>query len=142
MNLFLDTSVLLAASGSAKGAARALFRLAPQQGWRLMASPYALGEVAANLDLFPATATSDWVQLRPSLFVVDDVVSLDRVVMFPVTKDRPILFTALAWADVLITLDRGDFEKLLGDRFYGLEIMGPSVFLARERDAKRLEHFA
>lgn len=37
MNLFLDTSVLLAASGSAKGAARALFRLAPQQGWRLMA---------------------------------------------------------------------------------------------------------
>ncbi len=40
MNLFLDTSVLLAASGSAKGAARALFRLAPQQGWRLMASPY------------------------------------------------------------------------------------------------------
>lgn len=45
MNLFLDTSVLLAASGSALGASREIFRRAPANGWTLMTTPYALEEV-------------------------------------------------------------------------------------------------
>ena len=47
--------------------------------------------------------------------------------MFPVKKDRPILFSALATADVLLTLDRADFGRLLGTRFYGLAIMTPGL---------------
>ena len=35
MRLFLDTSVLLAGSGSPAGASRELFRLAPRNGWTL-----------------------------------------------------------------------------------------------------------
>jgi hypothetical protein len=41
------------------------------------------------------------------------------------------LFTALARAQVLLTLDRGDFEKL-GGYFFGLEILSPGEFLQNE----------
>lgn len=70
--------------------------------------------------------------------MVDDVVSLDRVLVYPVSKDRPVLITALAWADVLLTLDSGDFMGVLGSSCYGLPILSPSDFLIRERSAGRL----
>lgn len=114
MNLFLDTSVLLAACGSAKGASRNLVKL-------------------------PAAATADWVRLRQQLKIVDDVVSLDRPVVFLAGKDRPILFTALAWSDALITLDRDDFAKFLGGEFYGLRVRLPFNFLEEERAEGRLK---
>jgi len=45
VRLFLDTSVLLAASGSAVGASREVFRRASANGWILIATPYGLEEV-------------------------------------------------------------------------------------------------
>jgi predicted nucleic acid-binding protein len=54
MKLFLDTSVLLAASGSAAGASREVFRMARQCGWELVATPYVLEEVLRNLGACPA----------------------------------------------------------------------------------------
>ena len=115
MKLFLDSSVLLAACGSAKGSSRALFHLAPSAGWTLMSSPYAVSEVLRNLGKLPAAATAEWVRLRQQLEIVDDILSLDRPVVFPASKDRPILFTALAWSHTLLTLDRHDFTNLLGE---------------------------
>ncbi|MDQ6631136.1 MAG: hypothetical protein M3Y82_05190 [Verrucomicrobiota bacterium] len=138
MNLFLDSSVLLAACGSIKGASRAIFREASKNHWNLIVSPYVTSEVLKNLKLFPATATDNWISLRPNLALVDDILTLDRVAVFSATKDRPILFTALCWSDVLLTLDRADFYELLGKNFYGLEIMKPGVFLERERAFGRL----
>lgn len=64
--------------------------------------------------------TVTWLRLRNRLQLVDDVLTIDKPAVFPVTKDRPILFSALATADVLLTLDRVDFGRLLGTRFYGL----------------------
>ena len=65
--------------------------------------------------------------------------TVDRPAVFAPAKDRPILFSALAWADVLLTLDRGDFETLLGTEFYGMPILTPGNFLVRERAAGRLK---
>jgi hypothetical protein len=48
------------------------------------------------------------------------------------------LFTALAWADVLLTLDKADFSEMLGGTFYGLSVQLPYDFLDRERSAGRL----
>jgi hypothetical protein len=59
-------------------------------------------------------------------------------VVFAASKDRPILFTALAWADVLLTLDKADFADVLGGTFYGLRVMLPYDFLQHERAAGRL----
>ena len=138
MNLFLDSSVLLAASGSASGASGTVFQFAPQNSWALLVSRYVLSEVARNLRLLSPAAIEDWQRLRPHLRVVDDVLSLDRPTIFPASKDRPILFTALAWADVLLTLDRGDFNTVIGRQFYGLAVLVPADFLIRERSAGRL----
>lgn len=138
MRLFLDTSVLLAAAGSANGSSRALFSYAATKGWVLICSPYALNEVLRNLPKLAVSATTEWLRLRPQVTVVDDVVSLDWPVVFAASKDRPILFTALAWADVLLTLDKEDFADVLGGTFYGLRVMLRYDFLQHERAAGRL----
>ena len=138
MKLFLDTSVLLAACGSEKGASREVFRLAPLNDWTLITTPYVLHETERNLPKLPAAAVAVWNTLQPELLICDDVLTLNQLAVFPVTKDRPVLFSALAWADVLLTLDRNDFTTLLGDEFYGLPVLKPGTFLEREREAGNL----
>ena len=86
MRLFLDTSVRLAACGSAHGSSRALFDYAPAQRWELLASPWVVGETVRNLPKLPPAATGEWSRLRPRLVIVDDVVSLDRALVFPMSK--------------------------------------------------------
>ena len=138
MRLFLDTSVLLAASGSDRGASRELFRRATECGWILLTTPYVVEEVHRNLPDLPAGATAEWARLRPELALMDDVLTLDRAAVFEPAKDRPILFSALAWSQVLLTHDRADFGKLFGATFYGLSILTPGMFLESERAAGRL----
>jgi predicted nucleic acid-binding protein len=138
VTIFLDTSVLLAACGSSTGSSRALFNLAPAQDWTLVSSHYAANEVVKNLDVFPASATAEWLRLKRVLLLVDDIVTLDRPVIFTASKDRPILFTALAHAKVLLTLDREGFADLLGGDFYGMKVLLPFDFLGRERAAGRI----
>ena len=104
-----------------------------------MSSPYAVSEVLRNLMKLSTAATAEWVRLRTQLEIVDDIVSLDRPVVFSASKDRPILFTALASSDTLLTLDRRDFANLIGKQFYGLRIRLPSDFLEEERSAGRLK---
>jgi len=91
VTIFLDTSVLLAACGSATGSSRALFALAPRQGWTLMSSFYAANEVEKNLHVFPASGTAQWLRLKRLLLLVDDVLTIDRPTIFTAGKDRPIL---------------------------------------------------
>ena len=67
------------------------------------------------------------------------ILTLDRPAVFEAGKDRPILFSALAWADVLPTLDRGDFGGLMDKPFYGLLVLKPGMLLERERAAGRLQ---
>jgi len=128
VRLFLDTGVLLAACGSAKGASREVFRLAPGQNWTLVTIPYVLDEVGRNLATLPYRASADWVRLRMNLLIEDNILSLDRPAIFTAGKDRPILFSALAWADVLLTLDSRHFGDLLGGSFYGLPVLRLALF--------------
>jgi hypothetical protein len=139
VNLFLDANAVPAACGRPAGASRAVFEIASRNGWRLMISPYVLSEVTRNLPRLPAQAAHDWTQLRPALVAVRDVWTLDRPAVFGPAKDRPVLFTAAAWAEVLLTLDRADFGALMGAGFYGLDVLTPGDFLERERAAARLK---
>lgn len=138
MKLFLDSSVLLAACGSDRGASREILRRAAECGWTLFTSPYVVEEVLANLPNLPAAAARVWTDIRSDLALVDDVLTLDRAAVFEPAKDRPILFSAVAWSQALLTLDRADFGALFGDTFYGMPIMSPGMFLERERAAGRL----
>jgi hypothetical protein len=104
--------------GSDRDASREVFRRAGDCGWILLTTPYVVEEVLANLPRLQATATSEWARLRPDLALMDDVLTLDRAAVFEPAKDRTILFSALAWSEVLLTLDRSDFGALLGGTFY------------------------
>lgn len=138
MNLFLDTSVLLAACGSEHGASSYIFHIASTQTWALIASPYVVEEVRRNLPQLPVEAAKRWSRLCAALQIVDDVLTMDRPAVFAAAKDRPVLFTALAWADILLTLDRADFTGAIGSSFYGLVVCAPGAFLESERAAGRL----
>jgi predicted nucleic acid-binding protein len=138
VRLFLDTSVLLAATGSGSGASREVFRRASSNGWMLLVTPYVLGEVERNLPLLGQRAIAQWNSLRSPLKLVPDILTIELAVVFPNAKDRPILFSAFASSDVLLTLDRRDFADLLGNQFYSLPILRPGEFLQRERAEGRL----
>jgi hypothetical protein len=88
--LFLDASVLLAAAGSQRGASHALFDQAAKPGWGWLSSPYAINQALRNLPKLRTRATKEWLRLRRQLHLADDVVSLDRPVVFPAAKDRPV----------------------------------------------------
>lgn len=139
MRLFLDSSVLLAACGRVAGASHAIFDLAVSQGWQLLTCDYVLREVDRNLqERMPDTAQQEWRVLRPSLDVVANELTHPWPDVFPAAKDRPVLFTATATAEVLLTLDRADFGAVMTTGFYGMLVMKPGDFLLRERSRGRL----
>ena len=116
LKIFLDSSVALAASMSATGASHEVFHFAGYQDWTLLVSPWVLREVRLNLADKSIQAARVWTALRLLLEIEDDELTFDWPVAFEKSKDKPVLFSALACADVLLTLDRRDFGKLLGKR--------------------------
>ena len=139
MNLFLDSSVVVAACLSSAGASRVVFDLAPDQGWRLQVSPWVLREVHENIADKPAESLQAWVELKAKTIVEDDELTFHWPIAFEAAKDKPVLFSALACADVLLTLDRRDFGTLLGKTIYDLRVLTPGEFLRQERGAGRLK---
>ena len=123
MRVFLDASVILAACGRDSGASRRIFDIHKHEGWAILASGYVMGEVRANIESLGKQAVSDWRRFESDLRLVRDQFVVNWPVVFAPAKDRPVLFTALAFADVLLTLDKRDFGSLMGMGFYGLEIM-------------------
>ena len=97
-----------------------------------------LREVRENLVNKPPEAARAWVSLRAKATVENDELTFDWPIVFEASKDKPVLFTALACADVLLTLDRRDFRDLLGRTVYGLRVSTPGEFLRGEREAGRL----
>jgi hypothetical protein len=137
VKLFLDTSVL-AACGSQAGASREIFRRASVNQWSLITTPYVIQEVVHNLDRLSPSGATEWQTIGSQLSVLSDVLTLDRPAVFGPAKDKPILFAALAWAEVLLTLDQADFGHLMSRNFCGLVIMRPAGFLEEQRSQKRL----
>jgi len=87
VNLFLDTSVLMAACGSSAGASREVFRRAPLNNWILIATPSVIDELVRNLDRLPASATAEWNLIGSQLLVLSDVFTVDQPVIFSPAKD-------------------------------------------------------
>ena len=134
MRLFLDTSVLLAASGSSKGASRFLLQEASAHGWELISSDYCEEETRRNLPKLGRSASTAWKTITPKVRIVRADYALDKPLVFPKAKDRPVVITALAArAAWLVTLDEGDFHAKLGREVYGLRIATPGEFLLEQR---------
>jgi len=135
VRLFLDTSVLLAAAGSSRGASRFLITQADAHGWELVSSDYCAEEARRNLPKLSRSAAAAWrAQIAPFLRLVRASLALDKPLVFPKAKDRPVVITALATrAEWLLTLDEADFQGKLGREVYGLRIATPGEFLLEQR---------
>lgn len=97
MRLFLDTSVLLSASGSAEGASRFIVAEAVAQGWDLVSSDYCAEETQRNLPKIGRTAATAWkAKIAPRVRLIRASLALDKPLLFPKAKDRPVVITALA----------------------------------------------
>ena len=140
MKLFIDTSVLLAAAGSAQGASSYLFIHAEANGWELLSSLYCVEETDRNARKLGPKALPYWrACLLPRLTLVPIELAYDKVLVFPKSKDRPVLLSALgAESDVLLTLDESDFQKVIGSQVYSLQVRSPGNFLIDQRAAGRL----
>jgi predicted nucleic acid-binding protein len=136
VRVFLDTSVLLAASGSAKGASRFVLDQAALQQWTLLSSHYCREETRKNLPKLGKRATADFeVHVAAHMEWLNDTLVADKIVVFPKAKDKPVLLSALAGeANILLTLDREDFQGKLGRRFYNMEIVTPGDWLLGLRE--------
>ncbi|MBC2596205.1 PIN domain-containing protein [Ruficoccus amylovorans] len=136
MKLFLDSSVLLSASASAKGASRYIVENAESLSWSLISSAYCLAETQKNLPKLGPAAVQHFKRLvRDSIAWTGDALSPDKILIFPKAKDRPVVLSALAAkVDVLLTLDRQDFMGLLGSQVYGVAIRTPGDWLLECRE--------
>ena len=137
MKLFLDTSVLLAGAGSAKGASRFVMEQSRGWQWELLTAQYCVEEAKRNVSKISARAV---IALKavvlPALVIAPTELVFDRALVFPKAKDRPVLLSALGCqADYLLTLDETDFQGVIGNRVYGLEILSPGQFLTKMREA-------
>jgi predicted nucleic acid-binding protein len=135
VRLFLDTSVLLAACGSEKGASHFIIGRAAAHGWELVSSDYCEEETRRNLSKVRASAVIAWAkQVAPRVHLVRACFALDQPLVFSKAKDRPVVITALAArAEWLLTLDEDDFHSKLGREVYGLRIATPGEFLLEQR---------
>ena len=140
MKLFIDTSVLLAAAGSGKGASRFIFEHANACGWVLVTTLYCLEEAQRNVARVGHKASTTLRRsLLPKLAFVPTEIAFDKALVFPKTKDRPVLLSALgAESEYLLTLDEGDFQNVIGSQVYGMRVSTPGLFIIAERNAGRI----
>jgi hypothetical protein len=74
--------------------------------------------------------------VSPLLEITAVRLALDKALIFPKAKDRPVVISALAEkCDWLLTLDETDFHANLGREIYGMGIATPGQFLMEQRKA-------
>ncbi|HKK19372.1 MAG TPA: PIN domain-containing protein [Opitutales bacterium] len=136
MDLFLDTSVLLSACGSSKGASRYIIESAAEQHWQLKSAHYCREETLRNLKKLGAGAEAFFSKsLDRKIDWQLNALTTDDIIVFEKAKDRPVLISALACKpDALLTLDRADFHERLGAQFYGIAIRTPGEWLMELRE--------
>ena len=140
MDLFLDTSVLLSACGSANGASRFIIDEAATQRWKLISALYCREETQRNLHKLGVDAEAFFRERVDNL--IDwriNALTSEDIIIFEKAKDRPVLISALSVKpSALLTLDRADFHDKLGPQFYGIDIRTPGEWLMEMREAGRL----
>jgi hypothetical protein len=101
----------------------------------LVSTDYCAEEARRNLAKFGPSAAANWSSaISPAVEFTPVRVALDRPLVFPKAKDRPVVISALAaQCEWLLTLDERDFQGNLGRRIYGMAIATPGEFLLAQR---------
>ena len=87
-----------------------------------------------NLPKIPGSEVVWAGEIASQIEIVSDSFVLDKALVFPKAKDRPVVITALAAGSaVLLTLDRMDFHRVLGSEIYGMAVRTPADFMIEMR---------
>ncbi len=130
MKIFLDSSVLLSACGSTRSLSRLITEIADERGWNLVSASYCRAETQKNLGKLGTEAILRWPVLEASVEWVPNALTSRKPLLLTASKDKPVLISALAaTCDLLLTLDKSDFEILLGTTVYGMLVSTPRDFL-------------
>jgi hypothetical protein len=133
VRIFLDSSVLLSACGSEKSLSRLITEIAPERGWRLISASYCRAETSKNLGKLGPKAALKWPDMQSKVEWVPNALTSRKPLLLTASKDKPVLISALAaTCEVLLTLDKGDFDLLLGTTVYGMRVDTPRGFLIGE----------
>jgi len=137
VKLFLDTSVMLSACASPKGASRYIVEEAKAMDWALVSAYYCREETKRNLHKLGEDAMTYFSShLDRRIDWRLETLAADAIVIYNKAKDKPVLISALSITpDVLLTLDRADFHDRLGSQFYGIAIRTPGEWLTEQREA-------
>lgn len=135
MRLFLDTSVLLSACGSARVASRFIVEEARIHAWELVSADYCREETQRNLGKLGESAEAYFrATLDKRIDWHLNALTTGDIVVYNQAKDRPVLISALSVKPAaLLTLDRADFHDRLGRQFYGIHIRTPGEWLIEQR---------
>lgn len=133
MRVFLDGSVIISACRSDKSLSRLICQIHAKHSWEIVSSAYCRAEVSRNILKFGVDATDAWSHLLDCLAWVPNALTSERPLLLTAGKDKPVLISALAaHSEVLLTLDTGDFELLIGTEVYGMLVTTPRDFLVRQ----------
>jgi predicted nucleic acid-binding protein len=133
VRIFLDSSVLLSACGSAKSLSRLITEIAPDRGWHLISASYCRAETSKNIGKLGAEAALTWPDMQSKVEWVPNALTSRKPLLLTASKDKPVLISALAArSEVLLTLDKADFGLLLGTTVYGMRVNTPRDFLIGE----------
>ena len=126
----MDSSVLLSACGSGKSISRLITEIATDRGWSLISASYCHAETSKNIRKFGDEAALRWPEMQSKVEWVPNALTSTRPLLLTASKDKPVLISALAAkCTVLLTLDKADFEILLGTTVYGMRVSTPRDFL-------------
>jgi hypothetical protein len=105
-----------------------------------MTANYCAEEVRRNLPKLGKSTEDNWTKIvAPALELTAVRLALDRPLVFPKAKDRPVVISALAArGEWLPTLDETDFHGNLGREIYGMSIGTPGQFLMEQRQQGRI----
>lgn len=123
---------MLSASGSERSLSRLIITIAPAKKWHLISSSYCHAEVTRNVIKFSESAALQWEAIQEKIDFLPSAYSDNRPHLLNASKDKPVLFSALAARSaVLLTLDQKDFSLLLNTAVYGMFVMTPKNFLIK-----------
>jgi predicted nucleic acid-binding protein len=133
VRIFLDSSVIISACSSEKSLSCLIAEIASERDWELVSSAYCRAEVTRNIGKFGDEARAKWEKSQQHLRWVQNALTSTRPLLLSTSKDKPVLISALAaHSQILLTLDTGDFELLLGTEVYGMLVATPRDFLVRQ----------
>lgn len=133
MRVFLDSSVLLSACGSARSLSRLVGEIAAPRDWKLVSSAYCRAETVKNLVKFGESGEEYWKMFQNKVEWTPNALTTRRPLLLTASKDKPVLISALAAkCAVLLTLDTGDFGVLLRTEVYGMRVFTPRDFLVSQ----------